>query len=294
MQNTQRVERIFSLVASNNNVNNKFKLCPAQAETEGGGAKDAPGTRRGVVKGGCSGDKIVKSFNTWAFKREQPDGAERLSALAAEAAALGEPLSFVLYWGKGPRDGLDTPDITCLDYLKSMADRIGQIHGPGASIRLIFTDTHAKLNGHAPAAMDGYFAAVDDAARKRGFATARLSDIVDFARETVDIESHEQPSGEVLRNLIACAEKWYRGEGSKEQGALDYHRMNMAEKRAIEVAFPSSVFVTFNSSEFRDLFPATMPIFYMYSLRRGVGVKPWFMSSGAGAAETPEDVALAS
>ena len=25
------------------------------------------------------------------------------------------------------------------------------------------------------------------------------------------------------------------------------------------------------------LFPDTMPIFYMYSLKRGVAVKPWFL-----------------
>jgi hypothetical protein len=42
----------------------------------------------------------------------------------------------------------------------------------------------------------------------------------------------------------------------------------MIEKRAVAAAFPEAVFVTFNGSEFRDLFPATMPIFYMYSLRR--------------------------
>jgi hypothetical protein len=60
--------------------------------------------------------------------------------------------------------------------------------------------------------------------------------------------------------------------------------MNMVEKRSVAAAFPEAVFVTFNGSEFRDLFPATMPIFYMYSLRRGVGVKPWFMDAEFGGA----------
>ena len=38
-----------------------------------------------------------------------------------------------------------------------------------------------------------------------------------------------------------------------------------------------SIFITFNGSEFRCLFPERLPIFYMYSLRRGVSVKPWFL-----------------
>jgi hypothetical protein len=51
----------------------------------------------------------------------------------------------------------------------------------------------------------------------------------------------------------------------------------MIEKRAVEFAFPRSIFITFNGSEFRSLLPKSLPIFYMYSLRRGVSVKPWFL-----------------
>ena len=95
-------------------------------------------------------------------------------------------------------------------------------------------------------------------------------------------EAGVEPSGidpdpYTLQKLSDCAAKWYRGEGSANQGATEYYRLNMIEKRAVEFAFPRAVFVTFNGSEFRCLFPDNMPIFYMYSLKRGVAVKPWFM-----------------
>ena len=35
--------------------------------------------------------------------------------------------------------------------------------------------------------------------------------------------------------------------------------------------------MTFNGSDVRDLFPSNMPIFYMYSLKRGTAEKPWFL-----------------
>jgi hypothetical protein len=54
--------------------------------------------------------------------------------------------------------------------------------------------------------------------------------------------------------------------------------MNMAEKRAVEFAFPHSIFITFNGSELRRLLPEGLPIFFMYSLRRGFSTKPWFLS----------------
>lgn len=227
---------------------------------------------------------IIKSFNTWAFKREQPGNPERLVPMVEAAAREGRPLEFVLYWGKGPRSDIAAPDLACLDYLGQLADRVRQAYAPGAIFRLIFTDTHASLNGHPAEVADAYFGAIDAAAQARGFASTRLSDVVAFAREIGADTTGEEPSGEVLASLIACAAKWYRGEGSTEQGALDYHRMNMVEKRSVAAVFPGAVFVTFNGSEFRDLFPATMPIFYMYSLRRGVGVKPWFMDAEFGGA----------
>ena len=256
-----------------------------QTGRKGKGSKTRGGAA--VVPVAVQADKAVKAFNTWSFKREQPSNPGLLAGVVTRAVAEGRPIPFVLYWGKGPRAGLDHPDTVCLDYLKSMADRIAETHAHGASIRLILTDTHAELNGHDDAAVASYFAAIDAAAQERGFTTVRLSRVVADARRVAEPDVEETPSDDVLQSLVACAAKWYRGEGSTEQGALEYYRMNMVEKRAIEAIFPDAVFVTFNGGEFRDLFPADMPIFYMYSLRRGFGVKPWFMNSEEAAGREP-------
>ncbi len=204
---------------------------------------DLASTRTKIRKGGASSkaldpQSIIKSFNTWAFKREQPGNPERLVPVVEAAMRAGRPLEFVLYWGKGPRTGIAAPDLACLDYLGQLAERVRQAYPPGAIFRLIFTDTHAALNGHAEAAADAYFGAIDAAAQARGFTSTRLGDVVAFAREIGADTPEEEPSGAILASLIACAAKWYRGEGSTEQGALDYHRMNMVEKRAVAAAFP--------------------------------------------------------
>jgi len=223
-------------------------------------------------------EKILQAFNTWAFKREQPDNPEAMLQVIAEAVFLRKPVPFVLYWGKGPRCELGEPDTACLEYLGTMAARVRQVYEPGASLKLIFTDTHATLNGHAPKAIEDYFVAVEAAARARTFESCWLSEVVFAAEAAGAIDLTDEPISDQMREkLAACAAKWFRGGGTAEEGAARYLQLNMVEKRAVQFAFPSAIFVTFNGSEYRCLFPERMPIFYMYSLRRGFGVKPWFL-----------------
>jgi hypothetical protein len=223
-------------------------------------------------------EKIVQAFNTWAFKREQPDSVPLLLETVASAIQVARPVPFVLYWGKGPRNELAEPDTVCLDYLATLRARVQRVYEPGASLRLIFTDTHATLNGHAPWAMEAYFDAVEAAARERGFDGCWLSELVFAAEAAGAIDLADEPiPDEMFQKLNACAAKWYRGQGTAVDGAARYLQMNMVEKRAVQFAFPQAIFITFNGSEFRNLFPARMPVFYMYSLRRGHSVKPWFI-----------------
>jgi L-tyrosine isonitrile synthase len=223
-------------------------------------------------------ENVLKAFNTWAFKREQPDSPQSILEAVTDCVHAGRPVPFVLYWGKGPRVWLDAHDTTCLDYLGALVRRIGAVYSPGASIKLIFTDTHATLNGHPAHEIEEYFGDVEVAARQRGFDACWLGEVVFNAEAVGAIDRiDEEAPGETIRKLGLAATKWFRGEGTPEAGAERYFRMNMIEKRAVQHAFPNAIFITFNGSEYRCLFPERMPIFYMYSLRRGMSVKPWFL-----------------
>jgi hypothetical protein len=226
-----------------------------------------------------SAEKILQSFNTWSFKREQPAEPLLMLQIINGAIAHGEPVPFMMYWGKGPRSNIATPEIECLDFLVTLMHRIRDVYEPGATFNLIFTDTHAGLNGHSPQNMRTYFDEVAAAARPRGFDTCMLSDLT---RAWSDNHSDAEPldyalSDEMRARLVTSASKWYCGEGTPEQGAVEYYKLNMIEKRAVQFASPRSIFVTFNGGDFRVLFPDRLPIFYMYSLKRGFSVKPWFL-----------------
>jgi hypothetical protein len=242
-------------------------------------ARPAKSRRRAKsAKETVTAEAVLRSFNTWAFKREQPADPQSMLRTISASIALEEPVSFILYWGKGPRCRIAAPDIECLDYLAALAQRVREAYEPGAAIRLIFTDTHAELNGHAPLGVRRYFAEIEACAGERSFEICFLSQLTRTAETVATRVKNDEPvPEETLQLLSASARKWYRGDGTAGQGALKYFQMNMIEKRAVELAFPRSIFITFNGSDLRSLFPDCLPIFYMYSLRRGVSVKPWFI-----------------
>jgi L-tyrosine isonitrile synthase len=221
--------------------------------------------------------KVLASFNTWAFKREQPSSSVQIASRIADAIRRQAPITFVLYWGKGPRSGAAAPDVACLDFLASLARRVEALHAPGVAFGLIFTDTHAVLNGHAREAIESYFSDIGTVAAGRGFKGFRLGDIVRAAGPfSLDLSDIDEDHVDLL---TLSADKWFRGGGSAREGARRYLLANMIERRAVEEAFPEAIFATFNGSEFDFLFPAALPRFYMYSLRKGCSVKPWFMDA---------------
>jgi hypothetical protein len=226
-----------------------------------------------------SGDvvgKVVQSFNTWAYKREQPSDAALLTQFVGRAVMRRQPVSFVFYWGKGPRSEVQHFDTQCMDYLASLAQRVKAVYPMGASISLVLTDTHASHNGHQAQLITKYYTAVEAEAAKRGFECYLLSELTEAAGRGLSVDGTE-PSEEILETLYRSAERWYRGGASTLEGARQYYAMNMIERRVIEHFFPSSIFATFNGRESRALFPDKLPIFYMYSIKRGTSVKPWFL-----------------
>jgi L-tyrosine isonitrile synthase len=222
---------------------------------------------------------IIQSFNTWAFKREQPCRPQLLNAAVAQAVGQSKPIDFVLYWGKGPRSSIAEPERQCLGFLASLRSRVRDVYAPGVAMNLVLTDTHATLNGHSPESIAAYFADVRQQAAEWGFQCHLLGKLTKLAGPFLqDVDDSVAP--ETLLPLVESAARWYRGEGTPLDGALKYYHMNMVEKRVIAQAFPQAVFVTFNGSNQRALFPDTLPIFYMYSTKRGTAVKPWFQAAG--------------
>ena len=108
-----------------------------------------------------------------------------------------------------------------------------------------------NLNGHAPQAIDEYFDAVERAARERGF------DGLLAGRPRVrgrgaprDRLADEPVPDEMLREARRLRREMVPRRRHDRGGRRALLQMNMVEKRAVQFAFPRSIFVTFNGSEY--------------------------------------------
>jgi hypothetical protein len=257
-------------------VKNASRL-PSEQDDHSGQRADKP-SRSPQQRRFITPKRVLDCFNTRAFKREQPDNPELMLEVIARSMARNEPIPFILYWGKGPRSRPAEPESKTLDYLAALARRVRDTYEQGAALTVIFTDTHAELNGHSLEAIRSYFHETADWARQRGFESCWLSDVKRRVQWKPDEGFADQDvPKELLSTLCASATKWFRGSGTAEEGARRYYQSNMIEKRVVELAYPHSIFVTFNGSELRPLFPSGLPVFYMFSLRHGVSDKPWFL-----------------
>lgn len=222
-------------------------------------------------------ENIISSFDTWKFKREQPFNYEKLKEVIQTAVDNSKPIKFVTYWGKGNKNEAGEPEKQALAFLQEFFDRIRTLYSPGIELLILLTDTHAELNGHSKDNAKMYFDSVRDLAQAQGFKTTYLSELVEYNKDQlIPLVESVNMGKELFEILLNSAEKHYTTSNDYSAAANLYYLQNQLEKEKIAEKYPDYIFLTFNGSELNDLFPKTLPIFYMYSTKKGTSVKPWF------------------
>jgi asparagine synthase (glutamine-hydrolysing) len=223
--------------------------------------------------------KILESFNTWKFKKEQPNTSDKIMLSILQSIRKKEPIKFVMYWGKGDRDTISEIDLMAIERLLDFRTMIEKEYTKGTELTFIFTDNHARLNGYGTEGTDAYFNSVRSEAEKHGIKNILLSELVEYNEENIskDVESVEI-NDELLNNLVKSSERHYRNsENNHLVGAKIYYLQNQLERKAVEQKFNDNIFLTYNGNEVDGILPTKLPIFYMYSYKKGSSEKPWFM-----------------
>lgn len=223
--------------------------------------------------------KILDSFNTWKFKKEQPNTEEKLTESILQSIRKKQPIKFVMYWGKGDREAISDIDLMAIERLLDFKSMIEKEYSQGVELTFIFTDNHAKLNGYSSEGTNAYFNSVRNEAEKHGIKNILLSELVEYNEGKISKDADNVViNDELLNNLAKSSERHYKNaENNHLVGAKIYYLQNQLERKAVEQKFNDNIFLTYNGNEIDGILPTKLPIFYMYSYKKGFSEKPWFM-----------------
>ena len=214
---------------------------------------------------------IFDSFKTRKFKREQPSDENLFFEVICQSVKKNEPIKFVTYWWKGERNEMWEHETQALEFLHSMFENINQKYTHKTKLSIIYTDTHARINGFNGEEIELYERSLRNATEKYGYNVLLMSDILKLEKYSeIDIES------DFLDTLVVSASKHYKWNENIETIAKWYYQQNQNEKKQVAKMFENHIFLTYNGRSMNQLFPEKMPIFYMYSTKRGNSEKPWF------------------
>lgn len=217
--------------------------------------------------------EIIRGFNTWKFKREQPNTEEKLFNNILNQITNKKPIRFIMYWGKGEKNIANESDILALEYLKELFKPIKE----GIKIIFIFTDTHAELNGYSKNEIKKYYDSVDTLIKKYDIDSLYLSKLVEYnEKDLLDKVDDLEIDSDLLEILENSSRKHNKRLSDHNLSAKLYYLQNQIEKKTLEENFSNSIFLTYNGSSMDSIFPTKLPIFYMYSIKRGTSTKPWF------------------
>lgn len=223
---------------------------------------------------------ILDTFNTWKYKREQPNTEEKINQLILKQITENKPISFVMYWGKGDRNSISDIEDAALQYVSDMLKPIQQIYKQYIQLTLVLTDTHAELNGYSTVTIQGYFDSVRTLVAEYDFIeTILMSELVPYQEEILLQVAGKIADADIPNVFYSSSEKHFQKYSDVQLGAKLYYLQNQIEKSAIEKHFSDCIFMTYNSSKWDGIHPIGLPIFHMYSLKKGTSVKPWFVDS---------------
>lgn len=221
--------------------------------------------------------KLFGSMNTWKFKREQPEKPEKIIENILLSIKAQKPIKFVMYWGKGEKDLAGDAEINAIQFLNEMSAAISINYLPGVNITLIFTDTHAELNGYTKDKIKKYFDSVIKLVKKYNIVTLYLSDLAKYDENMLSQKvKNLEINSKLLDILKNSSKKHYKKISDHDFGAKLYFLQNQIEKKEVEKKFADSIFLTYNGSDLDGILPAKLPIFYMFSTGKGTSIKPWF------------------
>lgn len=215
---------------------------------------------------------IYKLITKREYKREKPLNSILLKKVISENIYKNKPLNFVMYWGKWYRNSFSDVESIVFERLYKYFSYITKYYTPWINLSIIYADSHAKLNWFDNYSIDSYKNSLKNFELKFWFKLFSMSELY---KDIIDDNFILNEA--FIEELVKKTKKHYLWEEDYYLVAKKYYLMNLKEKKNIEERFNDSIFLTYNWSDMNEILPTKLPIVYIYSLKRWISNKPWFI-----------------
>ena len=217
-------------------------------------------------------------------------------------------IRFVQYWGASDKKYPDKYDFDALFHLFGFLRIVEKHYKIEVHLTLIFTDTHAILNGYNTENYKNYHREIRKILNEFNYSHVLMSEVLTpFAKshnlkDTNDLIKSvikqainnkipelimNDESFEVLKksadkhSLRFTNKNIYKDLcfNSIEQSAYAYILLNRIERQYVEKNFFQSVFLTYTSDIEMELIAPNLPSIQIYSIHKGLRCRPWFSHS---------------
>lgn len=191
-----------------------------------------------------------------------------------DIAGSQTPCRLVVYWGAWKSANVGPGHFLFLEKLGRIRRLVETTLLVPATTEIVFTDTHALVNGVDARLVQAAQAALIEALPP-GFNLTTMSSLLDGG-ESISLEDFSQVPGaaRLIRFLEAQAAKLFGGDAASQR-ASDYLLCNLAEAPMVAAAWPLGLFVHLGPPELRLMLPS-LPFLHASSGPGGTTRKPWF------------------
>lgn len=180
----------------------------------------------------------------------------------------------LIYWGCYSRDVAGAAESNLVAYVEAIRSAISD-NGPSqCQVHVIFTDTHAQLNGTSDERIQSYLRSSRYLIERQFWSMDILSDLVSYSPRQTDKNYNTFFEREI--DILVQQSERVHGAKLGRSKAYEYLASNITEAGYILERFPSALFLHAGVSELNFLLPS-LPKLYVFTGAGRVTKKPWFL-----------------
>ncbi len=220
--------------------------------------------------------------------------------------SFGKTVNFIMYWGAGEKRRATKEDIQAILFVFGALKTIERSYNLKCDLIIIFTDTHAYLNGYSHEQTLDYFSDIIESLNIVNFNHIKMSDLIKPILKEEGINNVNKLIDNIINKCNKCenmnslplprnirfeymakSAKRYSKRvsftqshslifNSPESSANAYIQLNLKERIIVKEKFQKSIFITY-VSEAEDFLLPSLPIMRVFSVRKGFRSRPWFI-----------------